>query len=129
MNQAQMAADDKAAIEKTMQTYADGAISGRSDDLKSAFHDNATIHGYVGPDLFAGPIQMFYDWHDENGAATNLKSNIVDIDIAGTIATVRQELDHWTGHRFTDMFTLLKTGGEWKIVSKVFYLHPEEQTL
>jgi len=23
------------------------------------------------------------------------------------------------------MFTLLKTEGEWKIISKVFYLHPE----
>ena len=126
MNQAQMAADDKAAIEETMQTYVRGAISGRSEDLKSAFHDNATIHGYVGPDLFAGPIQMFYDWHDENGAAANLKSEIVAIDIEGTIATVRQELDDWTGHKFTDMFTLLKTDGVWKIVSKVFYLHPED---
>jgi len=121
-----MAADDKAAIERTMQTYVDGALSGRSGDLKSAFHDNATIHGYVGPDLFAGPIQMFYDWHDDNGAAANLQARIVAIDIEGSIATVRQELDDWTGHKFTDMFTLLKTDGEWKIVSKVFYLHPEE---
>ena len=42
----------------------------------------------------------------------------------GTIATVRLELDDWTGHRFTDMFTLLKSNGEWKIISKVFHLHP-----
>ena len=35
------------------------------------------------------------------------------------------ELDHWLGHKFTDMFTLLNTEGEWKIISKVFYLHPE----
>jgi hypothetical protein len=32
---------------------------------------------------------------------------------------------NWTGHKFTDVFTLLKTDGEWKIISKVFYLHPE----
>jgi hypothetical protein len=37
---------------------------------------------------------------------------------------VRLELDNWTGHRFTDMFTLLKVDGEWKIISKVFHLHP-----
>jgi len=36
----------------------------------------------------------------------------------------RVELDNWTGHKFTDMFTLLKTDGQWKIISKVFYLHP-----
>jgi hypothetical protein len=93
--------------------------------MKPAFHENATIHGYIGPDLFGGPIKLLFDWNDENGSATELKSRIANIDIEGTAATVRLELDNWTGHRFTDMFTLLKTGGEWKIVSKVFYLHPE----
>ena len=115
---------DEAAIRQTMQQYVDGAISGRSDDLRSAFHDDAMIHGYIGPDLFGGKIQKFYDWHDENGPAVDLKLKIADIDVEGTIATVRVELDNWTGHRFTDMFTLLKTDGQWKIISKVFYLHP-----
>ena len=31
----------------------------------------------------------------------------------------------WTGHRFTDFFTLVKIDGRWQILSKVFYLHPE----
>ena len=35
----------------------------------------------------------------------------------------RLEIEDWTGHRFTDMFTLLKMDGQWKIVSKVFHLH------
>ena len=47
------------------------------------------------------------------------------IEVIGSIATVRLELDNWTGHRLTDMLALLKTDGEWKIISKVFYLHPE----
>lgn len=66
-----------------------------------------------------------YDWNDSNGPAADLKPEIASIDIEGSIATVRLELDNWTGHKFTDMFTLLKTDGEWKIISKVFYLHPE----
>jgi hypothetical protein len=45
------------------------------------------------------------------------------MDLVGTVATVRLELDNWTGHRFTDLFTLLKVAGEWKIISKVFHLH------
>ena len=32
-------------------------------------------------------------------------------------------LDNWTGHRFTDMFALLKVGEEWQIISEVFHLH------
>jgi Putative lumazine-binding len=126
MTTASAQASDREAIEKTIQMYVNGGISGKGDDMKPAFHEGATIYGYIGPDLFGGPIQGLFDWNDGNGPAVDLKSNIASIDIEGTIATVRLELDNWTGHRFTDMFTLLNTDGEWKIISKVFYLHPEE---
>ena len=46
--------------------------------------------------------------------------------VVGTVATVRLELNNWTGSRFTDLFTLLKVDGEWKIMNKVFHLHPEQ---
>lgn len=92
--------------------------------MKTAFHHDATIFGYIGTDLFAGPIQKLFDWNDQNGPATELQAQLASIDVTGTIATVRLELDNWTGHRFTDMFTLLKVDGVWKIMNKVFYLHP-----
>jgi hypothetical protein len=113
------------AIANTIQQYVNGGKSGRGDEMKPAFHPDATIFGYIGPELFSGPIQKLFDWNDQNGPATELKSRLAAVDIEGTIATARLELDDWTGHRFTDMFTLLKTDGEWKIISKVFYLHPE----
>lgn len=111
------------AIVAVVQHYIDGAKSGKGSDMKPAFHDEATIFGYVGPDLFAGPIQKLFDWNDNNGPASDIQSRITSVDIAGTIATVRLETDNWTGYRFTDMFTLLKTGGKWKIMNKVFHLH------
>lgn len=111
------------AIARTIQYYIDGAISGRVEDLRPAFHADATIFGYVGPDLFASPIQDFYDWHTQNGPATGLEFHTTSIDIGGSVATVRLELNNWTGHRFTDMFTLLKVDGEWKIMNKVFHMH------
>ncbi len=114
---------DKAMIEKIIQCYIDGAMSGKGDDMKPAFHADANISGYIGEDLFAGPIQILFDWNDENGPATELKANISNIDLIGTVATVRLELDNWTGHNFTDLFTLLKVDGEWKIMNKVFHLH------
>jgi len=91
--------------------------------MKPGFHKDATIFGYIGEDLFEGPIQKLFDWNDENGAATELKATIANIDLIGTVATVRLELDNWTGHNFTDLFTLLKLDGEWKIMNKVFHLH------
>lgn len=114
---------DRRAIAAVLNQYRAGAVSGRIADLEDAFHTDAIIHGYVGPDLFAGPIANFYAWHESNGPAPGLAMTIADIDIEGTIATARIEITNWTGHRFTDMFTLLKVGDEWKIISKVFYLH------
>ena len=92
--------------------------------MKLAFHSDATIFGYIGSDLFAGPIQKLFDWNDQNGAATELEGRITSIDLVETVATVRLELENWSGRRFTDMFTLLKVDGEWKIMNKVFHLHP-----
>jgi len=112
------------AIASTVQKYIDGGRSGRGDDMKPAFHPDATIFGYIGPDLFAGPIQHLFDWNDQNGPATELKGYIASIEIIETVAMVRLELDNWTGHRFTDLFTMLKVDGEWKIMNKVFHLHP-----
>ncbi len=114
---------DREGIAQAVQHYIDGAISGRGDDMKLGFHPQATIFGYVGDDLMAGPIQQLYDWNDANGAATELQARISGIDIAGTVATVRLELENWTGSQFTDLFTLLKVGGAWKIMNKVFHFH------
>ncbi len=110
-------------IAQVIQHYIDGAKSGKGDDMKPAFHKDATVFGYVGADLFAGPIQELFEWNDQNGPATELEARFASIDVVGTVATVRLELDNWSGSRYTDMFTLLKVDGEWKIMNKVFHLH------
>jgi len=111
------------AIAKTLQHYIDGTRSGNGDDMKPAFHKDATIFGYAGADLFGGPIQQLFDWSDENGPAAELQARVASIDLAGTVATVRLELTDLKGASYTDMFTLLKVDCEWKILSKVFHLH------
>lgn len=92
--------------------------------MKLAFHESATIFGYEGSALFAGPIQRLFDWNDRNGPATELVAKIASIDVAGSAACVRLELDNWTGTQYTDFFTLLKVDGEWKIMNKVFHIRP-----
>ena len=113
------------AIARVIQLYVDGARSGKSEDMKPAFHKDATIFGHDGPELFAGPIQKLFDWDDENGPASEISAQIVSIDLIETIAAVRLELDNWSGIRFSDLFTLLKIDGEWKIINKVFHQHDE----
>jgi len=112
------------AITKVVQHYIEGALTGKGAAMKPAFHRDATIYGYVGKDLFGGPIQGLYDWNDKNGPAKDVQTRFSSIDVVGTCASVRLDTDNWTGHRFTDFLNLVKFDGEWKIVSKVFYLHP-----
>ncbi len=123
MSNAAIDVSEHDAIAKTVQHYIDGAKSGSGDDMKPAFHKDATIFGYAGADLFAGPIQQLFDWTDENGPAVELQARIASIDVVDTVATVRLELNNSNGSRYTDLFTLLKIDGEWKIMSKVFHLH------
>nr|WP_289624623.1 nuclear transport factor 2 family protein [Sinorhizobium sp. 7-81] len=114
---------DYDAIISTIGHYLEGARTGRGELMRPAFHDDATIFGYVGADFWAGPIQSLYDWNDKNGPAAEIVSKVVSVDIAETIAVARVESDNWTGLRFSDFFTLMKVGGQWKIMNKVFHLH------
>src|SRR6202521_1992658 len=114
---------EKDAIASVVQHYIDGAKSGSGAEMRRAFHDDAPIFGYEGDSLFAGPIQRLFDWNDQNRPAAELQANIANIDVAGTIATVRLELDNWTGTNYTDLFTLLKVDGHWKIMNKVFHIN------
>jgi hypothetical protein len=115
--------DEVDAITKLVGNYLEGARSGKGAAMKPAFHDAATIYGYVGKDLFGGPIQGLYDWNDQNGPAKDIQARFTNVDVVGTCANVRVDIDNWTGHRFTDFFNLVKFDGQWKIVSKVFNLH------
>lgn len=110
-------------IMQVIEQYLAGGRSGRADDMRPVFHEHATVHGYIGGELFGGPIQLLFDWVDGNDGATGIELTDSAVDVANTIATVRLELDNWAGHRFTDQFTLLKIDGQWKIISKVFHTH------
>lgn len=116
--------DDYEAITDLVTShYLKGAVSGKGSEMKPTFHEAATWSGYVGPDFVEGPIQTLFDWNDANGAAKDLVYKISKIEIVGSIASVRIEMDNWTGNRFTDFFNLLKVDGEWKVMNKVFHLH------
>jgi hypothetical protein len=111
------------AITATIQHYIEGGKRGSGAVMSKAFHEGASIFGYVGADLFGGPIQGLFDWNDQNGPAPDVKVRISRVDVVGTAANVRLDEDNWTGHRFTVFLNLLKFDGQWKVVSKVFHLH------
>jgi hypothetical protein len=110
-------------ISKAIQPYLDGAKAGRGDVMKASFHESATVYGYLGDTLVQGPIQLIYDWTDSLGPAPKINPRIVRVDVAGTTANARVEVDHWQTYRFTDTFNLMKINGKWLIVNKIFHTH------
>ena len=114
---------DYEAIAETLQNYVDGARSPSSDQMRSAFHPNAQIFGHLGDHLLADPIEALFEWHEENGPASEVVVQFSILDVSETIAVVRVEADNWTGHRFTDYLSLLKVDGQWTVVNKIFHAH------
>ena len=110
-------------ISAVLQTYVEGGCAGDPRIMKQAFRKNAVIHGYIGGKLLAGPIILLYEWVVANPPAKELESEIINIDVANTVATARVECTNWHGNTFTDQFTLLKEDNSWIITSKVFHTH------
>lgn len=110
-------------ISRAIQPYLDGAKLGKGSVMQPAFHESATVYGYLGDTLVNGPIKLIYDWTDSLGPAPKINPRIVKVDVAGTTASARVEVDDWQQYRFTDTFNLMKIDGTWLIVNKVFHTH------
>ncbi len=115
--------NDETKIKATVQLYIDGAVTGSSEVMKQAFHQDATVFGYLHGELFAAPIQGLFDWVDEIGSASTLTARITKLSIVGTVASVELDLKDWNGVHFTDIFTVLNVNDDWKIMNKVFHAH------
>ena len=117
------------AITRTMHCYIAGARAGDGDLMRPAFHPTATISGYCQGVEYTGSVEHVFHWIDENGPAPNITPRFARIEIIESIAVVHLEVEHWSGKlaganaHASDVFTLLKWNGEWKITHKLFHWH------
>ncbi len=117
------------AVLATMQHYIDGGRAGRSALMRPGFLPDATMVGHAGGTLLSGSIQQLYDWIDGNGPAPDIEPRFTAVEILGTIAVVRVEIERWSGSlsgtevHMSDAFTLVKTDEGWKIAHKIFHWH------
>jgi hypothetical protein len=80
-------------ISKAIQPYLDGAKAGKGNVMQPSFHESATVYGYIGDTLVHGSIKLIYDWTDSVGPAPKINPRIVKVDVAGTTANARVEVD------------------------------------
>ena len=110
--------EELAAIRIPLDLYVQAAIDGDSKTARPAFADGATISHAENDTLICLPIRTLFDYYDETGRQP-ASYEISDVSIANDVAMVRIE-STFGNARFCDMFTLVKAGGEWKIISKIF---------
>jgi Putative lumazine-binding len=112
-------ATEREAVEKPLKMY----FSGDPEQLKQAFHPGATMFFARNDSLIAVPIPEYI----ARVAASRAKGDpppqrterIAQVDITGTSAVARLELEY-PQQKITDYMALVKYGGEWKIVNKIF---------
>jgi hypothetical protein len=112
-------AADREAVEKPLKMY----FSGDPEQLKQAFHPGATMFFARNDSLIAVPIPEYIarvaESRAKGGAPPQRTERIAQVDITGTSAVARLELEY-PQQKLTDYMSLVKYGGEWKIVNKIF---------
>jgi hypothetical protein len=119
------------AITRTMHLYIAGCRAGDGDLMRPAFHPSATISGYCQGNEYSGSVEHVFQWITANGPAPNINPRFARIEIIETIAVVHLEVQRWSGKlaganaRASDVFTMLKWNGDWKITHKLFHWHDQ----
>lgn len=114
--------DDEKAIRNVIQLYFDGIIKYDEAALREAFHPDAYVIGLNKQ----GELEReaFQEWVlYTRGTApdpTGRNNAIVNVDITGTAAVVKTDLD-WPSVRYIDYLSLLKIEGKWLIVNKIYH--------
>jgi len=111
--------DDTLAAKAVIADYIKGTEQSDPELLKSVFHENAVMAGYLGPDLLLGGPQPFFDAIAANKVGADYKGEITSISVTGRTATVVE--DNLYDLSFVNQFHLLNVDGNWTITAKLFH--------
>ena len=108
-------------INKALDAYINAAIKGDSKIAEKVFTNNATISHIENDSLISLPIQALYDYYNSDVCPQPASYTITACNVANDVAIVAIDSD-FGGTKFDDMFSMVKDGKEWKIVSKIFHV-------
>lgn len=114
------------SVKTVINKYIDGSFKADVDLLKSVFHENARMSGYLGDQLLIGGPEPFFEDLESRPSMFEkedpYRAYITYINITGSIASViLYETGFFGNASIEDHFHLIKDkGGEWKIIAKTF---------
>ncbi|MDF1504924.1 nuclear transport factor 2 family protein [Roseisolibacter sp. H3M3-2] len=114
------------AIRRALDHYLAGHATGDGAHFRAAFHPVANLYFVRGDTVATRTGAEYIAGASGKPAADEAqrRRRIVFIDRTGDAATAKIELDYPSA-TLTDYMTLLKTGGEWKVVNKIFHSAPK----
>lgn len=117
---------DQDAIHRVLRDYVEGMVFADEDRLRSAFHPNCRIIGHFQGELEWLSVDDFAVAICDAGPVVAEGESplwsVLSLDITGDSASAKV-VDDYADLRFTDYLSLLKIGGRWTIINKLYYLH------
>lgn len=110
----------KKEILKPIELYMDAGRKGDGNIAKPAFASTATMSWSEDGALKSVPIQALFDGFSA-AEPTEASYELTTMDVAEDAAIVRIE-SQFGADKYSDMFSLVKDGSEWKIVSKIYHV-------
>jgi hypothetical protein len=109
------------AVIATANQYVEGLRVGDAQGVAQAFHKEAVMYGFTNGELLGGPIKNLFDFVEKN-AAPQISTRLDVLAITPTTAVVRVDMEtDAIGADYNDYLTLIKIGGVWKVIAKVYH--------
>jgi hypothetical protein len=118
---------DEAAIRKTIEDhYFKAHATGSGESLRGVFIDEGRMFWSSDGQLRSRSSTDYINGFSGKPAADEAQRQrrILMVDVSGDVAVAKAELDY-PDVRLTDYFALVRAGGTWKIVSKLFQRYPK----
>lgn len=118
--------EEEAAVRRPLEAYLRAQATGEGRYIREAFWPEGQLVFVKDGKLATLSAEAFAARFSGKPAphAAQVRRSIERVEVAGDAATATLVLDGPT-HRITDYMTLLKLGGEWRIISKSFHAQPK----
>lgn len=110
--------EQKESILKAIDLYVEAGRKGDGNIAKPAFASTATMSWSEDGALKSVPIQVLFDGFSAS-EPMEASYKLTTLDVEGDAAIVRIE-SQFGPNKYADMFTLVKDGSDWKIISKIY---------
>jgi len=117
---------EEAAVRRALDHYLQAHATGDGAHARLAFWPTANLYWARGDSMNIRSSEAYASGFNGKPAADESarKRRIVSVDISGSAAIAKIELDY-PQTKFIDYMSLLKIKGEWRIAAKVFEAQPK----